>query len=259
MQNGDTLGRIEYFYNDQNLAIEKIYFDSTDIVVGREVMDYDINGNIITYTRFEGDNQVFYCERDWNSSNLLLLEKKFDQDNQLIYKGVFVYDDEGLLLSYTSLNPPSDLKTTIYEYDAEQRCTLELHYLGVVADGNLYQKIRKEYNEQGLLSKWQFFGPNDEPGRYYLYEYNEMGDITLFAEYDIYGNLLIQSTSGYIYDSNGDIIDRIGYDINGNYSGRTIYGRDIYGNILEKSVYDVDGNINEQIVSEFECFEQDIH
>lgn len=260
MQNGDTIARIEHYYNDQNLVIEKVYFDSTDTVVGREVTDYDASGNIITYARFEGDTREYYCEKEWNADNLLILMVAYDEAGQLSNRHSYSYSPEGLLIQVSQYSPPSSLQTVVYEYNDEGQQSTIYFYNDGVDPGNLLSKRRSFYDDQGRLIRWQSFGPNDEPGYYTVFEYNDAGNVIFRAEYKWDDTLSYSVSTTYLYDDADRILDLREVNQDGLFIRREINEYDEYGNLSKQTKF-TGGQEELQylICFKYDCFEQDLH
>ena len=124
-----------------------------------------------------------------------------------------------------------------YTYDEFGNLSKEVYYL----DGKVWWTKTFEYNEHGDVIKETTDKSNSDYDDYdyYLYEYDDNGNMIWKQRQEDYKNKVIQ-TDIWKYDSNNNMIEHYAEDAF-EWNGKEIYTYDDNGNVIEEVVYDYQG------------------
>ena len=189
----------EYGYNEQNLIEEQLYYDwwsDTWHLTGKEVIEYDDFGNILSSQGFSYENDI------WTAFEKTIYEYE---------NGLLVLETSYLL--QVEMEPYHQIE---YNYNSLGLCSerIESHWFG---EWDPWEKVEYYYNGQALCSEEIAFGRADDEWvsiRRYTYEYDNRGNCVLRTFYNHYDNSpdwINSDKDEYFYDDNDNCITHNSY------------------------------------------------
>ena len=184
-------GRLEfkftYTYDNRGNKVGKKFHNPYDRRLGYEsTYTYNDKGNPIEEKSSypEGNLSVKYT---YDGNDNLIEKRQYNSNGRLDWRSTYQYDDKGNLMQYNYYDPVGDLPAKkTYTYDDRGR------KIGV-----------KAYNDDGSLSYASTF------------TYDDRGNQTGVKHYDSDGSLESVSVLEYKYDSEGNWIERVWFNVRG--------------------------------------------
>ena len=196
---GESSSKEEYSYNEQNLIEEQFYYDwwsDTWHLTGKEVIEYDDFGNILSSCGFSYENDI------WT---------EFEKTTYEYENGLLVLQTSYLL--QVELEPYRRIE---YNYNSLGFCSerIESHWFG---EWDPWEKVEYYYNGQALCSEEIAYGRADDEWvsiRRFTYEYDNRGNCvlrTFFNHYDNSSDWINSDKDEYFYDENDNCINHNSY------------------------------------------------
>lgn len=178
--------------------------------------EYDAQGRETSHARYNADGS----RRDWSEytydeQGRLLCQKQYDSAGSLNVQTDYTYNEDGSFSTWTFF----------YRYDGTMSKELSIydkngnrtHYAAYPSGGYLSHGSDSKYDENGNLIEHAEFGYGGLVTKWYEYEYDDQG-----RELRRYTHGLYERASSYEnrYDEEGNCIERIYYDNEGNVTDR---------------------------------------
>ena len=178
--------------------------------------EYDAQGRETSHARYNADGS----RRDWSEytydeQGRLLCQKQYDSAGSLNVQTDYTYNEDGSFSTWTFF----------YRYDGTMSKELSIydkngnrtHYSAYPSGGYLSHGSDSKYDENGNLIEHAEFSYGGLVTKWYQYEYDEQG-----RELRRYTHGLYERASSYEnrYDEEGNCIERIYYDNEGNVTDR---------------------------------------
>ena len=178
--------------------------------------EYDAQGRETSHARYNADGS----RRDWSEYTYdeqghLLCQKQYDSAGSLNVQTDYTYNEDGSFSTWTFF----------YRYDGTMSKELSIydkngnrtHYAAYPSGGYLSHGSDSKYDENGNLIEHAEFGYGGLVTKWYEYEYDDQG-----RELRRYTHGLYERASSYEnrYDEEGNCIERIYYDNEGNVTDR---------------------------------------
>ena len=178
--------------------------------------EYDAQGRETSHARYNADGS----RRDWSEytydeQGRLLCQKQYDSAGSLNVQTDYTYNEDGSFSTWTFF----------YRYDGTMSKELSIydkngnrtHYSAYPSGGYLSHGSDSKYDENGNLIEHAEFGYGGLVTKWYVYEYDDQG-----RELRRYTHGLYERASSYEnrYDEEGNCIERIYYDNEGNVTDR---------------------------------------
>lgn len=140
---------------------------------------------------------------EYNAEGLPLMTYEFGDQNQIVAKSIFEYDDSNVQLA----------TATIEKFTGDNELVLSLFYR-FAPDGRLleYREVNEKeqmrrmgcsYNSSDQILVKQFFEADGLPGASEVYGYDEKGNQVSMEKFDIAGDLVSKTISNY------DLVGRV--------------------------------------------------
>ena len=189
----------EYHYDDYGREkLTEEYMEGA--VICSTSVTYTDSGRELLYSYPEGRTVTVREELD-EAGNLL--SREFIEDGEVEYRTDYTYDDQGRLLSYTTVYTyeGSPLSCT-YEYDDRGNQVMVYEYTG----DELMGKTQREFDDQGRKTKAVYTDMLSDWGYTYVYTWEGTTETAVqydsdgaesrktITTYDESGNILVQET-----------------------------------------------------------------
>lgn len=216
----------EWEYDANGNCLEYKYYEKVDTIFRRTVYEYDGEGKLLGYKEYDREgNIVEYKVCVYNKSENLFLEEIYDKEGKLEHSYKYTYDKDGNSLEREHYSV--SLETIYYGKWCEEK--------EIYID---YYSITDRADEE---IDWEHY-----------IEYNEHGD--MISEKTVYSNgyVLYGQNYEYIYDKNGNILERKSIDGEGNIENFYYeYKYDEYGNKISEIMYEEDGSVIYSYISTY--------
>lgn len=214
-EEGTRSVKTEYKYDDTNCITNQYIYDEEGNLLRSAIEERDLNGNVISYTRYDESGDITSREditynADGQELTRSCYEANFLNSGETTYILENVYNENGELVK-TIRNEEGNFCTQVeYEYENGQR----IHSKNYFSDGTLFYETDYVYDKEGNLLEENNKYPETYIGSYLLsksgsgkteYEYDENGNKVkeLFFkdgkfresyeyEYDEYDNILMR-------------------------------------------------------------------
>lgn len=188
---GDTIGRTEYLYNEENLLTDVVISDGGGAELQHYLVSCDENGNPV----------------EWNTSTGSTVTYTYDAQGRTLRTDTYTGDTlmtsteykwSGELRVSVTVKTASQEQRTEYTYDDKGKLIRQDVYSG----GSLSSYGLFTLNEEGKTALCQTFGPDGNPVATVTYEYEGFTEKRITADsqgavlqtqiltYDDHGNLL---------------------------------------------------------------------
>ena len=178
--------------------------------------EYDAQGRETSHARYNADgSRRDWSEYEYDEQSRLLCQKQFDSAGSLNVQTDFTYNEDGSFSTWTFF----------YRYDGTMSKELSIydkngnrtHYAAYPSGGYLSHGSDSKYDENGNLIEHAEFSYGGLVTKWYEYEYDDQG-----RELRRYTHGLYERASSYEnrYDEEGNCIERIYYDNEGNVTDR---------------------------------------
>ena len=178
--------------------------------------EYDAQGRETSHARYNADgSRRDWSEYEYDEQGRLLCQKQYDAAGTLNVQTDYTYNEDGSFSTWTFF----------YRYDGTMSKELSIydkngnrtHYSAYPSGGYLSHGSDSKYDENGNLIEHAEFGYGGLVTKWYVYEYDDQG-----RELRRYTHGLYERASSYEnrYDEEGNCIERIYYDAEGNVTDR---------------------------------------
>ncbi len=206
------------------------------------IMDYhlDDQGN-----PFKGNSEFF---SEFNPEGRVIKMRVDNEGNVFSYEDT--YNDQGLLVESVSKDDDKKtISTNLYEYDKEGN---RIRHDVFTAEGNLFMSTFSKYNDKKqLIEKSNCIAGNCDEKT--TYSYDKKGYLVQEEKYNKDG---LFSKSIYKNDQNGNPLEKLTYDAQGNLVRKVTSKYDSVGNEIENISYKEDGSVNEKRTYQLEYDKQ---
>ena len=188
---GNTTGRTDYIYNDENLLTDVIVSDGTGKELQRYLVDCDENGNPVEWTSAAGSTVLY----TYDTQGRTLRTETYTGDTLMTSTE---YNWSGDLRVSVTVKTPTQEQRTEYTYDDKGCMTRQdLYTGGVLSSYGLYT-----LNDDGKPAQCSTFGPDGNPVAEVRYEYDGKTEKRITA--DLQGTVL--QTQILTYDDHGNLL-----------------------------------------------------
>lgn len=213
---GSTLYWEMYEYNAAGQKTRYCRYTARRQLDYRHEYEYDAQGREISQARYNADgSRRDWSEYEYDEQGRLLCQKQYDSAGTLNVQTDYTYNGDGSFSAWTFF----------YRYDGTMSKELSIydrngnrtHYSAYPSGGYLSHGSDSKYDENGNLIEYAEFGYGGLVTKWYEYEYDEQG-----RELRRFTHGLYERASSYEnrYDGEGNCIERIYYDNEGNVTDR---------------------------------------
>lgn len=236
---GTLLTKENYSYDSNNYRIEQIATDSDGLIKYRYSWDYDSYGNKVEELRYDSENklrltlsyeydsknnrilsQVFnssgeldrYSKYHYDNKNNVIELLDYESDSTLAHRTTYIYDSNNNEIETSSynldLNTPYRVTTRDYDFN-NNPITIRTKYTNLADGKNSVRSYNYTYDSMNnILERIRY---DDEKFiRRDSYNYDEIGNLTKWEDYDSFNN--ISTKVVYKYNSNSNLIDQKRYE-----------------------------------------------
>ena len=239
-ENGAQVGKS--FYDDHGNLLAYIRYTAGGQALYWETYEYNAAGQTTRYSRYTAKRQLDYwheyeydaqgretsharynadgSRRDWSEyaydeQGRLLCQKQYDAAGTLNVQTDYTYNEDGSFSTWTFFyryDGTMSKELSIYNQDGNRT-----HYAAYPNGGYLSHGSDSKYDENGNLIEHAEFSYGGLVIKWYQYEYDEQG-----RELRRYTHGLYERASSYEnrYDEEGNCVERIYYDGEGNVTDR---------------------------------------
>lgn len=230
--------KYEYEYDEDGNCIKEKEYDSNGEL--RFESEYDKAGKVIKKSDYTEGNVVGWYEYEYDEKGNQLKETYITVGGVITGWYEWEYDKKGNKTKYVChFVDKGDMWSYDWEYDEKGNVTRERHISGgEVRTDDVWEY---EYDERENMTKKTYYILNGRISDIYEYTYDEQGHLVK--------ELCISSSTGKPsreceYDSNGNKTKEVSYDVqNSTILWHCEYKYDMDGDEMEAIEYDSDGNI----------------
>jgi hypothetical protein len=199
--------RVVYTYDGQRRATGWEDYADGRPVPAKSIYSYDSLGNRISETVTQADGKiraVLTLIYDAKGQNI---EKRYESGFDPSFgRLVNVYDGKGNLIQSCAYNAEGKLVSkSIFSFDAKgNRIKVEGYGVNSNQEAVLRTKTSYEYDDKGVNTGIQVYGPDGALRNKVLYKYNDHGDVSSITRYERDGTFGGRSVFEYEYDSHGN-------------------------------------------------------
>ena len=212
--------------------LEKQYFDAGGVLSGREICEYDDNGNMILSQSINidentGAEEISEFETyEYDDNNQVIVRCLYYDENELAGRYVYERDADGRIQTETLHVEDFISYTVVYAYDGQGNNISQTRY---DKNGLLYSVINYTYDANGRIASAGFINYREDgsvrSSSTSVYEWSEDGS-TLRIPWYYSGGESEGSLAGYdvtVYDEDGNVLENRSEDVNGIVQGKTVY------------------------------------
>lgn len=223
-------GNRTYIYDCNQKLIEENFMDLYDsILMGKELYEYNIDGNLIKKTSHCVLENGYYDVIEYDNKGKEISRKVYDSNDSLFSILTYKYDDTLLIERSKKYGNKNRSKTT-FKYNMYNKLIEETYYLY----DTMRSRLENKYDDKGRIVEYRHFNP--EINRYSLFEYDDKNETMIIKEYL---NETFCLTTEYISPNYKKVIfyldDKLIYT--------EIFKWDKWGNIREIKKYDSQNNL----------------
>jgi len=224
-------------YNSKDSLIEKTFFDTEQNIIYQTNWEYDSNGNKITETSLNSENRIVYRYTwDYNKANKLIEEKHFQSNDYTTSE----YDSIGNQIVIINHEPISLSATKLIKYDDNGRLIEE----ETIDESKGSWKIQFSYWGNNKIKEEIMYNTNNLMTLKWGYNYHKNGQVSEKINYDISeGGKETHIAFKYYYDEEGREIDNIYYDAQGSITSQDTKKYNKNGDLIEYSLYTSDATM----------------
>lgn len=230
------------FYDAYGNLLQSTRYSADGKVTYWETHEFDSKNQEIKFSRYTADRKLDYWhEYSYNAQGLMLNHTRFNSDGSRRDWSDYTYDEQGRLLCQKQFDAAGELNVqTDYTYTDSGFSTWTYFYR---YDGTMSKEL-SIYDQNGNRTHYEAY-PN---GGYISHgndsKYDENGNLIEYAEFGLYG--LVTKWYEYEYDEQGRELRR---STHGLYERPTSYENryDAEGNCIERIYYDEDGNVTDRV------------
>ncbi len=157
------------------------------IEVSRDNYGYDESGNIVSVTTVQNGETVQTLGYTYEDGKLTESSREFTDDG-IVCKEITGYDAEGYITSTTYYEDGEKTGRELFSYDENGNM---IKSESVDADGNAITYTEYQYNEEDFIIRADYY-EFENLALYFLYEYDDSGELTAVKKFDSNGNPLNQ-------------------------------------------------------------------
>ncbi len=190
----------EYVRDEKGNLLTRYTYECEEevLLVSRSEYVRDESGNIIAWSDYDRDGKLSSRgEMEYDASGNLISDADYDGNGELIIKEEYTYDGNGNELTHFLYGSDGLCGSWESEYDDDGN---EIVVYGYVADGSLDYKLEREYDQNGNYIGECIYDEQGISGMRTKFQYDENGILEAFYE----------------YGSDGELTEKIEYDIHGN-------------------------------------------
>lgn len=256
----NLIGWIEYRYDKKWNLEEKNLYDEMGNLIYQELREFDMDGNLISLTIFDNGELTGRAEIERDSEGKIRLTRSFDSYGELTGREEYIYNEQDQLIKLSTLIPPDNFNTSIFEYTPEGKTASVILYEGDEISGSIQSRREYVYDMNcQILEEKNFSGNHEAPWRWIKWTYDDKGEVSSYTFIDVNGNIVEERYFQSIFDMNGNIIDMTTFDENNNFITRTLMEYDAEGNRIRKIIIDIENNTLESYNYEYVCYSSIIH
>lgn len=265
---GELGARWTQKYNEQGKIEEEMKYSADGSIESRRVYIYDDKGALIRNNLISVEDGIIETEEfenDRQGNKVKLTKTSKEGTGEIITTNS--YDNRGNLAE-TTVTMVSN-KRNIYTYNQAGRVAEENYYLST---GEVYRKTNYLYDENGRVNKKKI--ESEHLGtQLFAYQYDDKGnliktaekrvekDITFFnsMKYDQRGNEIenylfdkLAFRYKYIYDEQGNVLEKDSFNASGELEEKFRYKYDIQSNKIEKCICNPNGSLRERYLYKYD-------
>ena len=140
------LNRTDYEYNESGLKIKEISFDLMGQISSWIEYEYDAKNNYTKVTIFRPDGTVYrYYIPTYDSEGTMLEENGYSENDELIYRAEYEYNDTGNNTVLTQYDGDGNIKSR-YEYTYDSKGNI-VSKVKLYSDGSVSERTEYQYDE----------------------------------------------------------------------------------------------------------------
>lgn len=236
-----------FSYDAWGNTIQNAVYDENGSLEKYKEYTYDKNGNKIQDKTFDSTGEIDYWYLyEYDEKGNVVVTKSLDNSGKLMEWNEASYDTEGTLLRKDYFNKDGVLNGwSSYSYDKKGNLIKNESF---DQDGNASGRIEYTYDDSGALIIEAYYESDDNLSTLYVYEYDEDGNRSEWSDYNVDGI----ADYKHKFDKDGNELEFIAFEDNGDISVWVSYEYNSYGDPICKIFYEVDGTEDFRIIYEYE-------
>ncbi len=191
----------ETYVNGAKMTIKD--FDSIGYTYDFKAV-FDADGDLVSSTTYDENDRVIDIWRLYKENNLYI-RSEYIMDDTVRFRQVITCDEDGNPVLYEGYNQPADTLAQRIEFVGSYLSdTLTVQFFNHMGEaGGKYLFV---FNDQGLLTLFDFYRKDDTLGSSQVLNYNDKGFQSEYTSYDKDKNVTGKTYSTYEYDPRGNWI-----------------------------------------------------